>query len=243
MGELPEPTFADVLDAARQIRPYLSPTPLRRYPALDRLTGADVHVKHENHNPTGAFKVRGGVNLVSRLSEDERTALQRYVECHERADPDALAALLREDARMMMPPIKGWYQGRAAIVTLMSHSFDPDFGHLQCAATRANRQPAVAWYLQRPGESEHRAGDSGKDSYHPGDDQLPANVRVEHLSDAAPDLIEVGAVILWNKATKHSLERGRVDSRAHGGHPPGSPGAAARDPGPTGARSPALAWG
>src|SRR5881227_1105831 len=72
MGELPEPTFADVIDAARQIRPYLSPTPLRRYPALDRLVGAEVHVKHENHNPTGAFKVRGGVNLVSRLSEDER---------------------------------------------------------------------------------------------------------------------------------------------------------------------------
>ena len=73
MGELPEPTFADVLDAARQIRPYLSPTPLRRYPALDRLAGAEVHVKHENHNPTGAFKVRGGVNLVSRLSENERS--------------------------------------------------------------------------------------------------------------------------------------------------------------------------
>ena len=72
MGQLPEPAFADVLDAARQIRPYLSPTPLRRYPALDRLVGAEVHVKHENHNPTGAFKVRGGVNLVSRLSEDER---------------------------------------------------------------------------------------------------------------------------------------------------------------------------
>src|SRR5438034_11717292 len=73
MGELPEPTFADVLDAARQIRPYLSPTPMRRYPAHDRLAGAEVHVKHEHHNPTGAFKVRGGVNLVSRLSENERS--------------------------------------------------------------------------------------------------------------------------------------------------------------------------
>jgi len=72
MGQLEEPTFTDVLDAAKQIRPYLSPTPLRRYPALDRIVGAEVHVKHENHNPTGAFKVRGGVNLVSRLSEDER---------------------------------------------------------------------------------------------------------------------------------------------------------------------------
>ncbi|HET9780847.1 MAG TPA: threonine/serine dehydratase [Candidatus Dormibacteraeota bacterium] len=72
MAELKEPEFTDVLDAARQIRPYLQPTPLRRYPSLDRLVGAEVYVKHENHNPTGAFKVRGGVNLVSRLSEDER---------------------------------------------------------------------------------------------------------------------------------------------------------------------------
>jgi threonine dehydratase len=72
MAQLAEPSFMDVLDAARQIRPYLSPTPLRRYPALDRLVGAEVHIKHENHNPTGAFKVRGGVNLVSRLDGDER---------------------------------------------------------------------------------------------------------------------------------------------------------------------------
>src|SRR5256714_6498858 len=72
MPELKEPVFADVLDAARQVRPYLEPTPLRRYPALDRLVGAEVYVKHENHSPTGAFKVRGGINLVSRLDDDER---------------------------------------------------------------------------------------------------------------------------------------------------------------------------
>src|SRR6266852_3988346 len=72
MSELRGPTFADILDAARQIRSYVEPTPLRHYPALDRLVGAEVHVKHENHNPTGAFKVRGGVNLVSRLTDEER---------------------------------------------------------------------------------------------------------------------------------------------------------------------------
>jgi len=72
VGELEEPAFADVLDAARQIRPYLQPTPLRRYPPLERLVGTELYVKHENHNPTGAFKVRGGINLVSRLSEEER---------------------------------------------------------------------------------------------------------------------------------------------------------------------------
>jgi threonine dehydratase len=66
------PTFADVLAARQRIKPYLRPTPLYTYPALSELVGAEVWVKHENHQPVGAFKVRGGVNLVSQLSEDER---------------------------------------------------------------------------------------------------------------------------------------------------------------------------
>jgi threonine dehydratase len=66
------PTFADVLEARARIAPYLDPTPLREYPALGRLLDATVLVKHENHLPTGAFKVRGGINLVSQLTADER---------------------------------------------------------------------------------------------------------------------------------------------------------------------------
>src|SRR5580693_3216553 len=66
------PDLADVLAARRRITPYLQPTPLYRYPALDAVGGAALWVKHENHQPVGAFKVRGGVNLVSRLSADER---------------------------------------------------------------------------------------------------------------------------------------------------------------------------
>jgi threonine dehydratase len=69
---LAAPTFEDVLKARRQIAPYLKPTPLLRHLALDRLTGTETWVKHENHNPTGAFKVRGGVNLVGRLSQNEK---------------------------------------------------------------------------------------------------------------------------------------------------------------------------
>ena len=53
-------------------RPTCGPTPLYPYPTLDALTGAQVWVKHENHQPVGAFKVRGGVNLVSQLTADER---------------------------------------------------------------------------------------------------------------------------------------------------------------------------
>jgi len=66
------PTFTDVLAARRRIAPHLRPTPLYRYPALDAVAGTEVWVKHENHQPIGAFKVRGGVNLMARLAEDDR---------------------------------------------------------------------------------------------------------------------------------------------------------------------------
>jgi len=69
---LEPPRFTDVLEARRRLRAHLDPTPLRRYAGLSALTGADVWVKHENFQPTGAFKVRGGINLVSQLSDDER---------------------------------------------------------------------------------------------------------------------------------------------------------------------------
>ena len=66
------PTIRDVLAARARIRPHLAPSPLRPSPALSRLVGADVWVKHENLNPTGAFKIRGGINLVSQLPERDR---------------------------------------------------------------------------------------------------------------------------------------------------------------------------
>jgi threonine dehydratase len=68
----PAPDLADVLAARQRIAPYLRPTPLYRYPALDAMTGAQVWVKHENHQPVGAFKVRGGVSLAGQLTADER---------------------------------------------------------------------------------------------------------------------------------------------------------------------------
>jgi threonine dehydratase len=66
------PTLADVLEARGRISAHLRPTPLYGYASLNELLGAKVFVKHENHQPVGAFKVRGGVNLVSRLSPEER---------------------------------------------------------------------------------------------------------------------------------------------------------------------------
>jgi len=72
MTDWPVPDLSDVLAARLRIEPHLRPTPLFTYPALDRKVGARVYVKHENHQPVGAFKVRGGVNLVARLADEER---------------------------------------------------------------------------------------------------------------------------------------------------------------------------
>ncbi|MCW2914337.1 MAG: Pyridoxal-5-phosphate-dependent protein beta subunit [Actinomycetia bacterium] len=66
------PTISDVLRARRLQSGHLSPTPLLSYPALDAETGATVLVKHENLQPTGAFKVRGGITLMSGMGSTER---------------------------------------------------------------------------------------------------------------------------------------------------------------------------
>ena len=69
---LDPPILTDILAARLRIQPHLDPSPLRNYPAIDRLVGAHIWVKHENLLPTGAFKVRGGVNLMTRLDKATR---------------------------------------------------------------------------------------------------------------------------------------------------------------------------
>ena len=67
-------SFADVVAARELIAPYLSPTPLRSYPLLDEAVGHGVRVlvKHENHQPTNAFKARNVLVSMSRLTAGER---------------------------------------------------------------------------------------------------------------------------------------------------------------------------
>ena len=66
------PTLLDVIEAKRRIEPHITRTPLHHYPSLDKLLGAEVHVKHENHQLLGAFKLRGAVNVISQLDAGER---------------------------------------------------------------------------------------------------------------------------------------------------------------------------
>ncbi len=69
------PTLLDIRKAHARILPHITRTPLHRYLALDELVGgAQVFVKHENHQRLGAFKMRGGVNFMGKLSEEDRRA-------------------------------------------------------------------------------------------------------------------------------------------------------------------------
>ncbi|MCO1654156.1 threonine ammonia-lyase [Pseudonocardia humida] len=69
---VPTVTFADILRARELLAGHLPPTPMWSYPALDEVVGAHVLVKHENVQPVGAFKVRGGITLLAGLGPDER---------------------------------------------------------------------------------------------------------------------------------------------------------------------------
>ena len=66
------PTLHDIEGARDRVYRHLQPTPLLRHPQLDAWIGCETWVKHENHNPTCAFKIRGGLNLVAQLTDDER---------------------------------------------------------------------------------------------------------------------------------------------------------------------------
>src|SRR5947209_19113166 len=66
------PTYDDVLAAAAVVKRYMKPTPLYEWPALSHLLGCRYYLKHENHTPTTAFKVRGGINVVARLPDEQK---------------------------------------------------------------------------------------------------------------------------------------------------------------------------
>lgn len=68
------PTLTDVFRARAVIRPHLKPTPAIESPALSERMGCRVIVKCENLQPIGAFKVRGGIYLLSQLSDEQRQA-------------------------------------------------------------------------------------------------------------------------------------------------------------------------
>jgi RNA polymerase sigma-70 factor (ECF subfamily) len=79
----------------------------------------------------------------------EREVLARYLDAWKRTDVHALAALLKEDAHLTMPPSPAWVFGRDAIARFFArYPFGPTARPHLHVPTRANRQPAYAVFLQ-----------------------------------------------------------------------------------------------
>jgi len=91
----------------------------------------------------------------------ERKLLESYMDATDRADVAALTALLRQEVRLTMPPFPTWFQDREENATAFVLATDPAssafLGQFRTVATAANRQPAVAAYVRRPGDSAYRA--------------------------------------------------------------------------------------
>ena len=141
VATLKTPELADVLDARRLIAPYLDPTPLRRYPLLDEALDAEAFLKHENHLPTGAFKVRGGINLVGRLEPDLRAAGVCAASTGNHGQSVAYAASLFGVAATIFVPVGANPVKVAAMRSLgaevVEHGADFDEARERCAEVAA----------------------------------------------------------------------------------------------------------
>lgn len=98
------PSYDDVLRATDLVAEHLPPTPAWSYPLLDRRVGAHVVVKHENVQPTGAFKVRGGVHLAATLTDSELRAGLVTASTGNHAQSVAWAARLRGTTATIVVP-------------------------------------------------------------------------------------------------------------------------------------------
>jgi len=91
-------------------------------------------------------------------SAGERVLLARFIDAHERCDAAAAMAIAAEEIRVTMPPYPFRFAGRAAFATLLERAFGAAReGDWHLVPTRANRMPAAASYLRRPGDSRFRA--------------------------------------------------------------------------------------
>jgi threonine dehydratase len=142
----PTPTLADVLKARAAIAPYLKPTPTIEPRALSDTLGCRVYLKCENLTPTGSFKVRGGVNLVSTLTPEERARGVLAVSTGNHAQSVAFAArIFGISAVIYMPENASALKVSAtralgAEVVLAGHDFDSSRDAAEARLAREGRR-------------------------------------------------------------------------------------------------------
>lgn len=136
------PTLEDVYRARQVVYRHLTPTPLVHSAAMSEALGCEIHLKLETATPVGAFKVRGGLNLISRLSDDERRrgvitastgnhgqsiayaagtyGVRAVIAAPEGANPDKVAAMRRLGADVVLTgrdfdEARGWAEDEARL--------------------------------------------------------------------------------------------------------------------------------
>lgn len=142
----PAPTLADVFRARQTIAPHLRPTPILERTELDEVLALPAVLKCEHLNPTGAFKVRGGINLIASLSEEERRAGVLAVSTGNHAQSVAYAArLFGVRATIYMPdranPVKAAATRRlGAEVVQVGRDFDEARDACEARAARGGER-------------------------------------------------------------------------------------------------------
>jgi RNA polymerase sigma-70 factor (TIGR02960 family) len=95
---------------------------------------------------------------ASEPASEERELLDRFIDAHERCDAAAAIAIASQDIRVTMPPNPFCYDGLDSIASLLDRAFGVDRdGDWRLVPTMANRMPAAASFLRRPGDAEFRA--------------------------------------------------------------------------------------
>lgn len=89
------------------------------------------------------------------VTDVERAVLDRYVAAHQSGDLAATLELIADDIRITMPPAPYLYEGRSGVEELLARA--DGFGDWRLVPTAANRQPAAACYVRRPGEATFTA--------------------------------------------------------------------------------------
>ena len=134
------PGYQDVLAATAVVQRHIRPTALIEWPSLSALFGFRYLIKHENHNPTTAFKVRGGIHLVSRLSAVERQ--RGIIACTTGNHGQSLAHACRLfGVRCVLVVPAGANPGKVAAMRalgaeLIEHGRDYDEARVYCEAIR-----------------------------------------------------------------------------------------------------------
>lgn len=148
------PTYADIERAADLVHRHIRPTPLYEWPALSKLLGCRYLLKHENHTPTTAFKVRGGVYLVSRLSDDQKRRGIITCSTGNHGQSMAYGCRLFEVPCVVVVPEGNNPEKNAAIRALgaevIEHGQDFDEARAHCEAIREQRAPRYVHSANEP---------------------------------------------------------------------------------------------